>query len=407
MPSTTHKLQSQSQEDSSNGNDGTCTISDKTITSDYQKGSDQRITRAASPNKQLVALITGISGQCGSYLAELLIKKGYMVHGMIRRESSFSGIRLMQLYDDKINHTGKNLRVHYGDLTDSDSLLKLISSIKPNEVYNLAAQSHVKISFEMPELTANTNAIGTLKLLEAIKRCEVLGLMKHKVKFYQASTSELFGGAMHQSAQNEQTKFHPKSPYGCAKLFAHALVVNYRESYDMYAVNGILFNHESPRRGENFVTRKISRSVAEIHTGKRQFVELGNLDARRDWGHAQDYVEAMWLMMQQTGIPKDYVIATGESHSVREFVEEAFEVVNRTIRWQGKGLDEVGIDEEGIVRVKINEKFFRPSEVNCLLGDSSLARKELGWSPKTSFKQLVHEMVNSDIEVLTKKPYMW
>lgn len=409
MPSTTCN-QAQSQNGNTKGTDRegneNHTNSDNLITCNVQSSS-QVITTEQTPRKRLVALITGINGQSGSYLAELLVNKGYMVHGMIRRESSFSSIRLLHLYDDKVNHTGKNLQLHYGDLTDGDSLLRLISDTKPDEVYNLAAQSHVKISFELPEMTANTNALGTLRLLEAIKRCEILGLVKNKVKFYQASTSELFGGAVHKAAQNEQTKFYPKSPYGCAKLFAHALVVNYRESYGMYAVNGILFNHESPRRGENFVTRKISRSVAEIHMGQREFLELGNLDARRDWGHAQDYVEAIWLMMQQQGRPKDYVIASGESHSVREFVEGAFRVINKTIRWQGKGLDEVGVDDEDIVRVRISEKFFRPSEVNCLLGDSSLARRELNWSPKTTFKDLVDEMVNSDIELLSKRPYLW
>lgn len=413
MPSTASQqaqspnVNTNSNKDDGNDNHIASDITDVTISSSVQQSDSQVKFREQTPCKRLVALITGINGQSGSYLAELLVNKGYMVHGMIRRESSFSSVRLLRLYDDKVNHTGKNLQLHYGDLTDGDSLFRLISDTKPDEVYNLAAQSHVKISFELPEMTANTNALGTLKLLEAIKRCEMLGLVKNKVKFYQASTSELFGGNIDRAAQNEQTKFYPKSPYGCAKLFAHALVINYRESYNMYAVNGILFNHESPRRGENFVTRKISRSVAEIHLGHREFLELGNLDACRDWGHAQDYVEAMWLMMQQQGKPKDYVIASGESHSVREFVEEAFRVINKTIRWQGKGLDEVGVDEEGVVRVTISEKYFRPSEVNCLLGDSSLARKELKWSPKTTFYDLVNEMVNSDIELLSKRPYLW
>lgn len=351
------------------------------------------------------ALITGINGQVGSYLAEWLISKGYSVHGMIRRESSLNSVRLVHLYDDKVNRTSKNLQLHYGDLTDSCSLFKLISNIRPHEVYNLAAQSHVKISFDMAEMTGNTNALGTLRLLEAIRKCEMLEIGGIKrIKFYQASTSELFGGSIHQVPQNEQTPFHPRSPYGCSKLYAHSLVVNYRESYNMFAVNGILFNHESPRRGENFVTRKISRSVAEIKLGRRDFFELGNLDSRRDWGHARDYVEAMWLMLQHAS-PEDFVIASGESHSVREFVEEAFKVIGTRISWMGDGLDEVGLDEKGRIRVKVSEKFFRLAEVDHLLGDASLARKELNWKPKTSFKSLVEEMVRSDLELLRKDPY--
>lgn len=350
------------------------------------------------------ALITGINGQVGSYLAELLIKKGYKVHGMIRRESSLNNTRLNHLYDDKVRRTSKNLELHYGDLTDAHSLLSLMISIRPHEVYNLAAQSHVKISFETAEMTGNTNALGTLRLLEAIRRCETLGLLGSRgIKFYQASTSELFGGSTHQVPQNEQTPFHPRSPYGCAKLYAHSLVVNYRESYNMFAVNGILFNHESPRRGENFVTRKISRSVAEIQLGRREFFELGNLDSIRDWGHARDYVEAMWLMLQRSS-PKDYVIASGESHSVREFVQEAFSVIGSSIIWSGDGLNEVGVDQSGRVRIRISDKFFRPAEVNHLQGDSSLARKELGWTPTTSFKLLVREMVLSDLELLKRDP---
>lgn len=350
------------------------------------------------------ALITGINGQVGSYLAESLIKKGYKVHGMIRRESSLNNTRLNHLYDDKVRRTGKNLELHYGDLTDTHSLLNLMISIRPHEVYNLAAQSHVKISFDTAEMTGNTNALGTLRLLEAIRRCETLGLVGgRRIKFYQASTSELFGGSSHQVPQNEQTPFHPRSPYGCAKLYAHSLVVNYRESYNMFAVNGILFNHESPRRGENFVTRKISRSVAEIELGRRESFELGNLDSIRDWGHARDYVEAMWLMLQRPS-PKDYVIASGESHSVREFVEEAFSVIGSSIIWSGDGLNEVGVDQSGKVRIRISDKFFRPAEVNHLQGDSSLAREELGWSPTTSFKMLVQEMVLSDVELFKRDP---
>lgn len=349
------------------------------------------------------ALITGINGQVGSYLAELLISKGYQVHGMIRRESSLNSLRLMHLYDDKVNRTSKNLELHYGDLTDGHSLFKLISTIKPDEVYNLAAQSHVKISFDMAEMTGNTNALGTLRLIEAIRECRNSNICSKEIKFYQASTSELFGGSINQIPQNELTPFHPRSPYGCAKLYAHSLVVNYRESYNMFAVNGILFNHESPRRGENFVTRKISRSVAEIKLGRREYFELGNLDSRRDWGHARDYVEAMWLMLQSYE-PKDYVIASGESHSVRDFVEEAFEVVSLPIKWIGSGLDEVGLDQDGKTRVKVSEKFFRPADVDHLLGDSSLARKELNWRPKIPFKSLVKEMILSDLDLLRNDP---
>lgn len=352
---------------------------------------------------RLRAFITGINGQVGSYLAELLISKGYYVHGMVRRESSINSLRLMHLYDDKVNHTSKNLELHYGDLTDGHSLFKLISTIKPDEVYNLAAQSHVKISFDMSEMTGNTNALGTLRLLEAIRECRNLNICSKEIKFYQASTSELFGGSMNQIPQNEQTPFHPRSPYGCAKLYAHSLVVNFRESYNMFVVNGILFNHESPRRGENFVTRKISRSVAEIKLGKREYFELGNLDSRRDWGHARDYVEAMWLMLQNYK-PKDYVIASGESHSVRDFVEEAFEVISLPIKWIGSGLEECGVDVDGKLRIKVSEKFFRPADVDHLLGDSSLARKELNWRPKISFKSLVKEMILSDIELLRSDP---
>lgn len=359
---------------------------------------------AVEPGDRCRAFITGINGQVGSYLAELLIKKGYKVHGMIRRESSLNSSRLNHLYDDNVQRTSKNLELHYGDLTDAHSLLNLMISIKPHEVYNLAAQSHVKISFETAEMTGNTNALGTLRLLEAVRQCERLGLVgNRRIKFYQASTSELFGGSINQVPQNERTPFHPRSPYGCAKLYAHSLVVNYRESYNMFAVNGILFNHESPRRGENFVTRKISRSVAEIKLKRREFFELGNLDSIRDWGHARDYVNAMWLMLQQQNA-KDYVIASGESHSVRDFVEEAFLVISSSITWKGNGLHEIGVDEKGLVRVKISEKFFRPAEVNHLQGDSSLARKELGWVPTTSFKKLVEEMVVSDIELLKSNP---
>lgn len=357
------------------------------------------------------ALITGINGQTGSYLAELLISKGYIVHGMVRRESSLNSGRLMHLYDDKVNRTGRNIKLHYGDLTDSGSLFELLCAVEPHEVYNLAAQSHVKISFDTPEMTGNTNALGTLRLLEAIRKFERLaGGGGRRIKFYHASTSELFGGAIGQAPQNESTAFHPRSPYACSKLYAHWLVVNYRESYGMYAVNGILFNHESPRRGENFVTRKITRAVAEIKLGRRQHVELGNLDARRDWGHARDYVEAIWLMMNikpadvDARALKDYVISSGESHTVREFVTEAFAIIGLTIEWRGADMDEQGcsVEDDGVVRVKVNNKYLRPAEVHHLWGDSSRARKELNWTPRTSFKALVREMVLADLELLAR-----
>lgn len=346
------------------------------------------------------ALITGINGQVGSYLAELLLNKGYQVHGMIRRESSLNNIRLVEI------ERHESLHLHYGDLIDANSLTSLLLLIKPHEVYNLAAQSHVKVSFDMAELTGNTNALGTLRLLEAIRHFErsidtnQRQQRPHRVKFYQASTSELFGTA--QAPQNESTPFRPRSPYGCSKLYAHSLVINYRESYDLFALNGILFNHESSRRGEQFVTRKISLSVAEIKLGLREHFELGNLDARRDWGHARDYVEAMWLMLQQDEA-RDYVIASGESHSVREFVELAFRLIGVKLRWSGRGLDEVGVDQaSGKVRVRISRKFFRPAEVDHLRGDSSLARRELKWKPKISFAQLVEEMVQADINLLVR-----
>jgi GDPmannose 4,6-dehydratase len=380
------------------------------INSNNSSNNNNNDSIAVDSNKRR-ALITGVNGQVGSYLAEFLLNKGYSVHGMIRRESSLNNIRLNHLYDDKVNHTRSNFKLHYGDLTDGCSLLRLITIIKPHEIYNLAAQSHVKISFEMAEMTGDTNALGTLRLLEAIRQFEMTQRCCdstnnrdiHKIKFYQASTSELFGGSMCQIPQNESTPFHPRSPYGCAKLYAHSLVVNYREAYGLFGVNGILFNHESPRRGENFVTRKISRSVAEIKLKRRDYIELGNLNSRRDWGHARDYVEAIWLMLQQES-PRDFVISSDESHSVREFVETAFEVIGLKIRWSGEGLNERGYDSSGTIRVKVSARFFRPSEVDHLMGDSSLARKHLAWRPKTSFKALVEEMVLSDLELLGHKP---
>lgn len=291
------------------------------------------------------------------------------------------------------------MKLHYGDMTDTTCLVKIINEIKPDEIYNLAAQSHVKVSFELSEYTANVDAIGTLRVLDAIRSCG-LGA---KVKFYQASTSELYG-KVQEIPQNEKTPFYPRSPYGVAKLYGYWIVVNYREAYNMFAVNGILFNHESPRRGETFVTRKITRGVAKISIGELDYIELGNLDAKRDWGHAKDYVEAMWLMLQQEK-PEDFVIATGQAQSVREFVEEAFKHIGKNIVWEGKGLDEVGKEKEtGIVRVKVNEKYFRPAEVEILLGDASKAAAKLKWTPKISFADLVREMVDSDIKLMKKNP---
>lgn len=349
--------------------------------------------------KRKIALVTGITGQDGSYLAEFLIKKGYEVHGIIRRSSSFNTGRIQHLYGDPLTHSEGMMKLHYGDMTDSTCLVKLISAIQPSEIYNLAAQSHVKVSFDLSEYTANVDALGTLRILDAIRTCH----LDDKVKFYQASTSELYG-KVQESPQKETTPFYPRSPYGVAKLYGYWIVVNYREAYDIFAVNGILFNHESPRRGETFVTRKITRGVAKISLGEQQFLELGNIDSKRDWGHAKDYVEAMWQMLQQEK-PEDFVIATGECHSVREFVEAAFKHIGRDIVWEGQGLQEVGKEKDnGIVRVKINPKYFRPAEVDFLLGDASKAEKVLGWKPRITFEQLVHEMVDSDISLMKRNP---
>jgi len=346
-----------------------------------------------------VALITGITGQDGSYLAEFLLNKGYQVHGIIRRSSSFNTGRISHLYENPLSHTSGNMRLHYGDLTDSSCLVKIISEVQPSEIYNLGAQSHVKVSFDLAEYTANVDAVGTLRLLDAIRTC---GLDK-KVKFYQASTSELYG-KVQQIPQNESTPFYPRSPYGCAKLYAFWVCVNYREAYDMFACNGILFNHESPRRGETFVTRKITRAVAKISLGLQDSLELGNLDSQRDWGHAKDYVEGMWLMLQQK-TPEDFVLATGETHSVRQFVELAFREIGKEIVWEGTGEAEVGKDKHsGNVLIKINPKFYRPSEVDLLLGDASKASRVLGWQPKTAFVDLVREMVAADVELMKKNP---
>ncbi|CEK31585.1 GDP-D-mannose dehydratase [[Clostridium] sordellii] len=343
--------------------------------------------------KRKVALITGITGQDGSYLAELLLEKGYEVHGIIRRASTFNTKRIDHLYQDP--HEGDvSLFLHYGDITDSSNLNRLIEKIQPDEIYNLAAQSHVGVSFNSPEYTAEATGVSTLRILDAIRETGV------KTKFYQASTSELFGGLPDTAPQSEKTPFYPKSPYGVAKLYSYWITVNYRESYDIFACNGILFNHESPRRGETFVTRKITRAVAAIHLGKQDKLYLGNLDAKRDWGHAKDYVEGMWRILQQDK-PQDYVLAMNETHTVREFVELAFSELGYQIEWEGSGVDEKGIDKNsGRVLVKVDPRYFRPAEVELLWGDSTKARTELGWEPKYSFIDLVKEMVASDLEEL-------
>ncbi|MBU0732193.1 GDP-mannose 4,6-dehydratase [Patescibacteria group bacterium] len=338
------------------------------------------------------ALITGITGQDGSYLAELLLDKGYEVHGIIRRASTFNTGRIDHLHNDP-NINGVNLFLHYGDLTDSSSLRNIIFEVEPDEVYNLGAQSHVKVSFELPEYTTDVDAIGAVKLLDAIKELN----KKKPVRYYQASSSEMFGKAQ-EAPQTEKTPFYPRSPYGCAKVFAYWITVNYRESFDIFTTNGILFNHESPRRGETFVTRKITRGLARIKAGLDEKILLGNLEAKRDWGHAQDYVEAMWLMLQQDK-PRDYVIATGENHSVREFCEIAAPHFDIDLEWQGKGTEESGIDKKtGKTIIEIDEKYFRPAEVEELIGDFSKAKKELGWKPKISFNDLVREMCEFDLK---------
>ncbi|XP_075228743.1 GDP-mannose 4,6 dehydratase [Lycorma delicatula] len=353
----------------------------------------------ASGDNSKVALITGITGQDGSYLAEYLMDKGYEVHGIIRRASTFNTGRIEHLYSNPTSHKEGRMKLHYGDMTDSSCLVKIISNIRPTEIYNLAAQSHVKVSFDLSEYTAEVDAVGTLRILDAIRTCN----LENSVKFYQASTSELYG-EVQETPQKETTPFYPRSPYACAKLYAYWITVNYREAYNMFACNGILFNHESPRRGENFVTRKITRSVAKIMLGLLDCLELGNLDSKRDWGHAKDYVEAMWLMLQQP-TPEDYVIATGELHSVREFVEMAFKYVGRNILWEGSGINEIGKEEDtGIVRVRVNPKYFRPTDVEILLGDSTKARERFGWKPKVSFSELVKEMMKADIELMKSNP---
>ena len=341
-----------------------------------------------------VALITGVTGQDGAYLAEFLLNKGYIVHGLRRRSSSFNSGRIEHLYRD-LHEDSVRFFLHYGDLTDASNLLHLVQRIKPDEIYNLAAQSHVYVSFETPEYTANADAIGPLRLLEAIR---IAGLEK-KTRFYQASTSELYGKAQ-EVPQSETTPFYPRSPYGVAKLYAYWITINYREAYGLHASNGILFNHEGPTRGETFVTRKITRAVAAISRGRQAKLFLGNLDAQRDWGHARSYVKGMWLMLQQSK-PGDYVLATGETHSVREFVERSFAEVGCRIGWRGSGVDEKGVDERtGEVLIEVDPRFFRPTEVDILCGDATKARTKLGWCCNVNFADLVREMVQYDLALV-------
>lgn len=347
-----------------------------------------------------VALITGVTGQDGAYLAELLLSKGYTVHGVKRRSSLFNTDRIDHLYQDR-HENNVHFKLHYGDLTDSTNLIRIIQEVQPDEIYNLAAQSHVKVSFETPEYTANSDALGTLRLLEAIR---ILGLEK-KTRFYQASTSELYG-LVQEIPQKETTPFYPRSPYGVAKLYGFWITKNYRESYGMYACNGILFNHESPLRGETFVTRKITRAVAKISLGMQDKLFMGNIDAERDWGHAQDYVEGMWLMLQQD-TADDFVLATGIKITVRQFIEMAFAEVGITITWQGEGVNEKGIDKTtGKILIEIDPKYFRPAEVELLVGDASKAKAKLGWTPKRSVAQLCKEMVIADVELFKRDKYL-
>jgi GDPmannose 4,6-dehydratase len=339
-----------------------------------------------------VALITGATGQDGAYLAEFLLKKGYMVHGIKRRSSSFNTGRVDHLYQDP-HEAEVRFVLHYGDMTDATNLIRIVQDTQPDEIYNLAAQSHVHVSFETPEYTANADGLGTLRLLEAIR---ILGMEK-RARFYQASTSELYG-TVQEIPQRESTPFYPRSPYAAAKLYAYWITINYREAYGLHASNGILFNHESPTRGETFVTRKICRAVAAIKLGLQQTLFLGNLDAKRDWGHARDYVEGMWRILQHPE-PDDYVLATGEAHSVREFVEKAFAQTGIRIRWTGSGVDEAGIDaQSGRILVKVDPRYFRPTEVDLLVGDASKARAKLGWQHRVSFDELVAEMVAADLK---------
>jgi len=344
-----------------------------------------------------IALITGITGQDGAYLAELLLSKGYVVHGIKRRSSSFNTARVDHLYHDP-HETEVKFAMHYGDMTDATNLIRIIQQTQPTEIYNLAAQSHVQVSFETPEYTANADALGALRLLEAIR---ILGL-QDRIRFYQASTSELYG-EVREIPQRETTPFYPRSPYGVAKLYAYWITVNYREAYGFHASNGILFNHEGPTRGETFVTRKITQAVAAIEHERQDKLYLGNLDAERDWGHARDYVDGMWMMLQQDE-PDDYVLATGEKHSVREFVKKAFGIVGKEIAWQGSGVDEKGLDvRSGRVLVEVDPRYFRPTEVDLLLGDPSKAHQKLGWKHRTSFDDLVREMVEADLAAFDQK----
>ncbi|CAH8673633.1 unnamed protein product [Schistosoma rodhaini] len=345
--------------------------------------------------KRKVALITGITGQDGSYLAEFLLSMNYIVHGIIRRSSTFNTGRVNHIYEKNKFSCEKTFFLHYGDMTDSSSLIKVISKVMPDEIYNLAAQSHVKVSFDLSEYTGEVVALGTLRLLDAIRTCK----LEKTVKFYQASSSELYGKVV-ETPQSEKTPFYPRSPYSVAKLYAYWIVVNYRESYGMFACNGILFNHESPRRGETFVTRKITRAVVRIKKGLQNVLELGNLNSERDWGFAGDYVKAMWLMLQRD-TPEDFVIASGEKHSVREFTNLAFEHVGIHLTWKGTGIDEVGVDSEtGNVLVRVNERYFRPAEVDLLLGDCTRAKELLKWEPTCGFTELVKLMVDEDMKLL-------
>jgi GDPmannose 4,6-dehydratase len=349
---------------------------------------------------QKVALITGITGQDGAYLAELLLEKGYIVHGLKRRSSLFNTDRIDHLYQDK-HEKNVNFFLHYGDLTDSTNLIRLVNEVQPDEIYNLAAQSHVKVSFETPEYTANADAIGTLRLLEAIRILK----LESKTKFYQASTSELYG-LVQEIPQKETTPFYPRSPYGVAKLYAYWITKNYREAYGIFACNGILFNHESPLRGETFVTRKITRAAAKISLGLQEKLFMGNIDSERDWGHAKDYVEGMWRILQHNE-PDDFVLATGKKITVRKFIELAFAEVGMNIVWEGTGVNEKGIDKvSGKTIVEIDEKYFRPAEVDLLVGDASKAKEKLGWEPKYSVEELLKEMVKCDLEIFKKDKYL-
>jgi GDPmannose 4,6-dehydratase len=348
-------------------------------------------------SERRVALITGIAGQDGAYLAEYLLGKGYVVHGVKRRASSFNTARIDHLYQDPHDPDAR-LFLHYGDLTDTTTLIRILQDTRPHEIYNLAAQSHVQVSFENPEYTANADALGTLRLLEAIRALGLVG----QARFYQASTSEMFG-KVQAVPQNETTPFYPRSPYGVAKLYAYWITVNYREAYGIFAANGILFNHESPLRGETFVSRKVTRAVAAIHHGLQERIYVGNLDARRDWGHARDYIDGMWRILQHSE-PDDFVLATGETHTVRDLVEAAFAEIGRPIAWRGTGLDEVGFDAaSGAPLVIIDPRYFRPTEVDLLLGDPSKARAKLGWTHTTSFREMIAEMVQSDLKVVLEE----